>query len=144
MKSRCCKEAKMKSKLAFFTAVVLVLLFVVGSRPGPAASAPLLASWEQPAIAATHLTSVLILPTAPSPVYAVGDGLYRSTDGGRTWTTLTRAFPAAEVHAAPSNPQILYAATRLGCSSGLPGLLRLSTDGGRTWQERAGGVGSLE
>jgi photosystem II stability/assembly factor-like uncharacterized protein len=78
-----------------------------------------------------------------------GDGVYKSTDGGRTWTHLglekTMAIGRIRVH--PSNPDIVYVAA-LGNPYG-PSLERgvfKSTDGGTTWThalsrgERAGAV----
>ena len=74
-------------------------------------------------------------PDAPS-----GSGLFRSADGGKTWTALTAAdnkgLPAGpwgrvEVVTAPSAPQIVYALVESKDS----GLYR-SSDGGATWERR--------
>jgi photosystem II stability/assembly factor-like uncharacterized protein len=74
-------------------------------------------------------------PTAPS-----ASALYKSVDGGATWTDLNeksaQGLPAkpwgrVAVTAAPSNPDVVYAlieSTR--------GALFRSADGGKTWQER--------
>jgi photosystem II stability/assembly factor-like uncharacterized protein len=83
-------------------------------------------------------------PGVAGPLYAAGDGIYRSADGGLTWTTLTRAFTAEEVHVSPSNSQILYAAIGEKCAKGEAGMLQRSTDGGGTWQARSGEVSSLD
>lgn len=89
-------------------------------------------------------------PTNPQTIYAgtgdpnisfypmLGDGVYKSTDGGDTWTHLgldaQRVITRIVVH--PTNPNIIYAG-----SMGLPfvrdnnrGLYR-SEDGGATWQQ---------
>jgi photosystem II stability/assembly factor-like uncharacterized protein len=76
-----------------------------------------------------------------------GDGVYKSTDGGRTWRNVglhdTRHIGAILIH--PRNPDIAYVAA-LGHAWGPNaerGVFR-TTDGGRTWQkvlyksERAG------
>jgi photosystem II stability/assembly factor-like uncharacterized protein len=74
-------------------------------------------------------------PDAPS-----GSGLFRSGDGGRSWTALDAAsakgLPGApwgrvEVAVAPSDPSIVYALVESKDS----GLYR-SADGGRTWEAR--------
>jgi photosystem II stability/assembly factor-like uncharacterized protein len=74
-------------------------------------------------------------PNAPS-----GSGLYRSDDGGTTWTPLTAATNAGlpktpwgrvEVEIAPSNAKTVYAFIESPRSA-----LFVSENGGRTWQER--------
>jgi photosystem II stability/assembly factor-like uncharacterized protein len=65
-----------------------------------------------------------------------GDGVYKSTDGGATWTQVglekTRAIARIRVH--PSNPDVVYVAA-LGDPYGPSpdrGIFK-STDGGETW-----------
>ncbi len=78
-----------------------------------------------------------------------GDGVYRSADGGATWTHCglddTRHIGEVRIH--PKNPDVVYAAA-LGHAFGSNpnrGLYR-TTDGGKTWDrvlyksERAGAV----
>jgi photosystem II stability/assembly factor-like uncharacterized protein len=74
-------------------------------------------------------------PTAPS-----GSGLYRSTDGGTTWTPMTSSsnagLPAGpwgrvEVTVAPSDPRVVYAFIESTKSA-----LFRSGDGGATWERR--------
>jgi photosystem II stability/assembly factor-like uncharacterized protein/outer membrane lipoprotein-sorting protein len=74
-------------------------------------------------------------PTAPS-----GSGLYRSADGGKTWTELTEkanaGLPAkpwgrVEVVTAPSDPNVVYALVESAHSA-----LYRSADGGKTWEAR--------
>ena len=66
-----------------------------------------------------------------------GDGVYRSTDGGRTWRNVglrdTRHIARVRVH--PSNPDIAYVAA-LGHAfgpNGERGVFR-TTDGGESWE----------
>ena len=68
-----------------------------------------------------------------------GSGLWRSTDGGTTWTRLAGGLPAAStepsrigVAIAPSAPNVLYAVVHRKADTALDGLFR-STDGGTTW-----------
>jgi photosystem II stability/assembly factor-like uncharacterized protein len=73
-------------------------------------------------------------PDAPS-----GSGLFRSTDGGKTWSDLSAAaqgLPAkpwgrVEVTFAPSNPKIAYTLIESKDSA-----LYRSSDGGATWEAR--------
>jgi len=71
------------------------------------------------------------------PDLSIGDGIYKSTDGGKTWTHLGlregQAIPAIRVD--PKNPDRVFAAV-LGHPYGPNkerGIFR-STDGGQTWQ----------
>jgi photosystem II stability/assembly factor-like uncharacterized protein len=80
-------------------------------------------------------------------------GVYRSTDGGRTWTkTLDHKVDGREIGAIdiamdPSNPNILYASTYdkvrrpWTFGEGGPGsALFKSTDGGATWRQLTNGL----
>jgi photosystem II stability/assembly factor-like uncharacterized protein len=68
---------------------------------------------------------------------AAGDGIYKSSDGGDTWSQLTRDLPGAREHigrceiaVAPNDPARLYAAID---AHGGGGIYR-SDDAGATWQ----------
>ncbi|HJU09206.1 MAG TPA: hypothetical protein VJ727_12080 [Rhodanobacteraceae bacterium] len=76
----------------------------------------------------------------PSPDAPSASGLFKSSDGGRSWTEITpdanKGFPKKPygriaVTIAPSNPQIVYAMVESPNSS-----LYRSDDGGKTWSER--------
>ena len=66
-----------------------------------------------------------------------GDGVYRSTDAGRTWTHMglapTRAISRIRVH--PENPDLVYVAAQGSPFAPTPerGIYR-SADGGETWE----------
>ena len=84
--------------------------------------------------------NVLYLGTGennPRNSTSIGDGIYRSTDAGQTWTHLglsdTERFSRIRVH--PSNPDVVWAGA-LGHAWGPNeerGVFR-STDGGDTWE----------
>jgi photosystem II stability/assembly factor-like uncharacterized protein len=67
-----------------------------------------------------------------------GDGMYKSTDAGKTWTRIglepTKQISAVRVH--PSNPDLVYVAAQGDRWKGTPdrGIYR-STDGGKTWSQ---------
>ena len=68
----------------------------------------------------------------------IGNGVYKSTDGGSTWTHLGLADQriVSQIVLDPSNPQTVFAAT-MG-NPGLPGTNRglyRSQDGGGTWEQ---------
>ncbi|MFN2634748.1 MAG: sialidase [Thermoanaerobaculia bacterium] len=74
------------------------------------------------------------------PSAASGSGLFRSADGGKTWTELTdkanAGLPAkpwgrVEVVTAPSDPRVVYALVESEHSA-----LYRSADGGKTWERR--------
>ena len=74
-------------------------------------------------------------PTAPS-----ASGMFRSTDGGTTWTPMTSAtnkglppgpWGRVEVTVAPSDPKVVYSLIESTSSA-----LYRSGDGGVTWERR--------
>ncbi len=66
-----------------------------------------------------------------------GDGVYKSTDAGKTWThvgfSASQAISKIRIH--PGNPQIVYVASfgRYGAASEERGIYK-SSDGGTTWR----------
>jgi photosystem II stability/assembly factor-like uncharacterized protein len=69
---------------------------------------------------------------------APAGGIWRSFDGGQTWSTNTDFLPTLGVSAIafdPSDPQIVYAGTGDRDAADAPGMGVLkSTDGGETWE----------
>ncbi|HEX5069023.1 MAG TPA: hypothetical protein VFV78_02310 [Vicinamibacterales bacterium] len=110
-----------------------------------------------------HIGRIVIHPTDPNTVYvaALGHlysenaerGLYKTTDGGKTWTKSLgpnvggKDIGAIDVAMDPKNPLVLYAATYdkvrrpWTFAEGGPGsALHKTTDGGKTWTKLSGGL----
>ncbi len=100
--------------------------------------------------------AIAVAPSDPNVIYvgtgeeairgqssSYGDGVYRSTDQGRTWTNIglrgTRQISAVRVH--PSDPNVLYVAAQgdRWKASAERGIYR-SRDGGATWSQVLKGV----
>ena len=68
-----------------------------------------------------------------------GDGVYKSTDAGKTWTHVgfsgSQAISRVRIH--PTNPDIVFVASfgKYGAPSDERGIYK-STDGGKTWQRK--------
>jgi photosystem II stability/assembly factor-like uncharacterized protein len=107
-----------------------------------------------------HIGRVRVHPTNPDIAYvaALGNlwapspdrGVYKTTDGGRTWTKVLfvdSLTGVVDLTLDPSNPVVLYAAAyqRLrrawGFNGGGPGSgVYKTTDGGRTWTKLTNGL----
>lgn len=107
-----------------------------------------------------HLSKIVINPkdsktlyvSAPGPLWSDSKhrGLYKSTDGGKSWAKIlyiNERTGCADVAVDPSNPDIVYASTwefrRLPYSfnSGGNGSgMYKSIDGGKTWKELTNGL----
>jgi len=123
-------------------------------------------TWKHMGLKETqHIGRIAIHPTNPDIVYvaALGfhfsfneeRGLYKTTDGGKTWEKslyISEKVGVVEVAMEPQNPEVLYAASydkwrkpwhfeEAGPESGI----YKTTDGGKTWTELGGGLptGSL-
>ena len=107
-------------------------------------------------IAMGSVGSIAVAPSDPNVVYAgmgeapvrgmsssYGDGIYRSTDAGRTWThtglARTRSISAVRVH--PRDENTLWVAAQGSRWAGTAdrGIYK-STDGGKTWRQTLAGV----
>ena len=99
----------------------------------------------------SSIGSIAIAPTNPDvlwvgtgetfvirPAHAMGDGIYKSEDAGKTWKNmgLTKTGRIGRIIVHPSNPDIVYAAA-LGHTYGPQkerGVYK-TTDGGKTWKQ---------
>jgi len=85
----------------------------------------------------TSFSELDIAPSDPSIVYAPGPaGVYRSDDGGQTWTLLADDFTNigfADVAFAASDPAIAYAGSTTGA-------VYRSADGGNSWAATSGSL----
>jgi photosystem II stability/assembly factor-like uncharacterized protein len=118
-------------------------------------------TWIHLGLADTHhIGRVVVHPTNPSVVYvaALGHlwgpnkerGLFRSTDGGKTWTNtkfVDEDTGFVDVAMDPESPQTLYAASYqrrrapFGYNGGGPGsALWKTTDGGESWTKLTEGL----
>lgn len=90
-----------------------------------------------------RITSLAVDPTNSNTVYAAaaGGGLWKSTDGGTTWSPLTDNFArlsSGSVAIDPNNPSTIYYGTgELNFNiDGYPGVgVFKSTDGGGSWSQ---------
>lgn len=94
-----------------------------------------------PTNGAGRMTAIVPVPGAPGTAYAggAGGGVWKTADGGATWTSLTDGIHDLAVGAialAPSSSNVVYVGTGEGGvgSSFIPGIgLLKSLDGGATW-----------
>ena len=118
-------------------------------------------TWQKMGLAATHhIGRIVINPRNPDVVYvaALGHlwgpnperGVYRTTDGGKTWTQVLKISDdtgVSDLAMDPDSPDTLYAAayerrrTPFGFNGGGPdsGIYK-TTDGGATWKKLTKGL----
>ncbi|MEO9034546.1 MAG: glycosyl hydrolase, partial [Gemmatimonadaceae bacterium] len=107
-----------------------------------------------------HVAKIVIDPRDPNVVYvaALGPlwasggerGLYKTTDGGKTWTNtkeISKYTGFGELVMDPSNPDVLYAASEQRerreygfLPAGPEGGIYKTTDGAKTWTQLHGGL----
>jgi photosystem II stability/assembly factor-like uncharacterized protein len=122
-------------------------------------------TWTKIGLATSRqISAVRVHPTNPDIVFVAvqGDrwqgtadrGVYRSTDGGKTWTQVLKGenatSGAAELSMDATNPRILYAAfwdhqrtPWMVRSGGAGSGIWKSTDGGETWKRLSDGLPKL-
>ena len=119
------------------------------------------ATWRRMGLETSeHIGSIAIDPRdsnvvyvgAEGPLFAAGGerGVYKTTDGGETWTEVLRISDdtgVSDVLLDPKNPDVVYAAAtqrrrRVGqlIGGGPEGGVYKSTDAGRSWDKLGGGL----
>ncbi len=96
--------------------------------------------------------SNVVYVAAQGPLWSAGGerGLYKTTDGGKTWKKILSAGQytgANEVHLDPGNPDIVFASLHQRfrnvaalMNGGPESGIHKSTDGGKTWRELKKGI----
>ena len=84
-----------------------------------------------------RLTSIVVDPVHPSTIYvtAASGGIWKSSNGGSSWTAIGDALPSLSIGTLemdPTNPQTLYLGLGDAFDATGVGLLK-STDGGAHW-----------
>jgi photosystem II stability/assembly factor-like uncharacterized protein len=104
------------------------------------------ASWALVA-GLVNVRQIVIDPKTPTTLYATVDQgpLYRSTDSGKTWTSLfnnLRSHSIATLAIDPTNSNNLYAGAEGDTTSSTPGGVYRSTNAGKTWTLSNRGLGT--
>ena len=118
-------------------------------------------TWQKMGLGATHhIGRVVIHPRNPDVVYVAAEGhlwgpnpergVYKTTDGGKTWSQVLKINDdtgVSDIAMDPQSPDILYAAayerrrTPFGFNGGGPnGGIYKTTDGGATWRKLTKGL----
>jgi photosystem II stability/assembly factor-like uncharacterized protein len=118
-------------------------------------------TWQRMGLAATHhIGRIVIHPKNPDVVYAAAlghlwgpnpdRGVYKTTDGGKTWNQVLKINDdtgVSDIAMDPESPDTLYAAayerrrTPFGFNGGGPGsAIYKTTDGGATWKKLTKGL----
>ncbi len=118
-------------------------------------------SWEQMGLAASeHIGKIVVDPrdsdvvfvAAEGPLWSSGGdrGLYKTTDGGKTWTRVIEVDEhtgVTDIELDPADPDVMYAASYQrrrhiwAFLAGGPGSgIHKSTDGGQTWRRITKGL----
>jgi photosystem II stability/assembly factor-like uncharacterized protein len=97
-------------------------------------------SWIKLTPTSGYITSIVIDPITPSTIYAGGQGLFKSMNGGGSWSTITLPNNGyiARLSINQVNPSILYAV--IFGTNGIGNGVYKSTDGGVNWSPANSGL----
>ena len=113
------------------TLLVLPGTFLVGTDQGLMGSEDGGSTWQQ--LSADLFLPLVADPFEPGGVWLGGEGVFHSTDSGRTWVARRRGLTASHISLLtfdPFRPRTLYVATPFGYGTGL----QRSVDAGASWQ----------
>ncbi len=111
--------------------------------PSPSATRGESLTWHRVTSAIKSARDVAISPRDPNVVYAVGDGIYKSVDGGKTWKHLRADIDARDVVLGDGG-KIVIVSSGTNCARGGPAPVFRSADDGATWaQVQMEALGSL-
>jgi photosystem II stability/assembly factor-like uncharacterized protein len=133
-----CIPARIPWSRVLVLALALVSGFAIIASPAPAQGA--VGSWSRSGLDGLQVNAIEADPGNPNVLFAGtnGQGIYRSTDGGRTWTQTNSGLGHLYVNdilVSPADSNIVFAGTGRGSAVGDPGTgLYRSTDRGSTWR----------
>ncbi len=102
------------------------------------------ATWNTTGLSIGATNAVLIKPDNENIILAGNqNGIYRSTDGGTTFTLVQAASKVEELRVHPTDPSIMYAGTNGGTQGSTINFSQFfrSVDGGLTWSENTADFG---
>jgi photosystem II stability/assembly factor-like uncharacterized protein len=94
-------------------------------------------SWVSQSISISYVNKITVDPKAPGTLYVAGGGVFKSSDGGKTWNPMSGGTSGVWVD--PTNSLVLYAASVLSGD----GSCEKSIDGGITWKQLEPLLGEL-
>ena len=93
---------------------------------------------------AAWTTPFMLEPGNPDVLYVAITNLYKSTNGGDTWSKISNfpgyQAPTSSFAVSPANPAYIYLAHRIYHSANEPGKMWRTTNGGQSWKNVTAGL----